>query len=120
MRSITPADFELGHDVAKVQGKHDIFGDGSVVCIPTPGHTAGHQSLKVNLASGPVVLTGDCVYWEQVLEGMLLPPFGFDHEMQLQSMQQLRDLRDVEGCKLLYGHDANQWAELRQTPAGIS
>ena len=115
-----PADFELGHDVAKVQGKHDIFGDGSVVCIPTPGHTAGHQSLKVNLASGPVVLTGDCVYWEQVLEGMLLPPFGFDHEMQLQSMRQLRDLRDVEGCRLLYGHDANQWAELRQTPAGIS
>ena len=61
-----PADFDLGHDVLKIDGNHDVFGDGSVTCIPTPGHTAGHQSLRVNLASGPVVLTGDYVYWEAV------------------------------------------------------
>ncbi|MFL3020832.1 MAG: MBL fold metallo-hydrolase [Candidatus Poriferisodalaceae bacterium] len=43
-----PADFDLGHDVLKIDGTHDVFGDGSVMCIPTPGHTAGHQSLRVN------------------------------------------------------------------------
>ena len=115
-----PADFDLGHDVLKVEGTHDVFGDGSVVCIPTPGHTAGHQSLRVNLESGPVVLTGDCVYWEQVLEEMLLPPFGFDHQMQLDSMQKLKQLRDEDGCRLLYGHDQAQWAHLTQSSVGIT
>ncbi|MGF1597022.1 MAG: N-acyl homoserine lactonase family protein [Acidimicrobiales bacterium] len=107
-----PDDFELGHDVLQIDGEHDVFGDGSVVCIPTPGHTAGHQSLRVNLESGPVVLTGDCVYWEDVLDKMLLPPFGFSHDQQLESMRHLRSLRDDHGCRLLYGHDDKQWQSL--------
>ena len=115
-----PADFDLGHDVLKIDGNHDVFGDGSVTCIPTPGHTAGHQSLRVNLASGPVVITGDCVYWEEFLEGMLLPPFGFDHDLQLASMGELKRLRDDDGCRLLYGHDAAQWASLGNSPSAIT
>lgn len=114
-----PADFDLGHDVEQINGEHDVFGDGSVVCIPTPGHTAGHQSLRVNLDSGPVVLTGDCVYWEAVLDEMLLPPFGFDHDQQLASMRHLASLRD-EGCRLLYGHDEEQWATLPHDGSGLS
>lgn len=113
-----PADFDLGHDVLQITGEHDVFGDGSVLCVPTPGHTAGHQSLRVNLASGPVVLTGDCVYWEAVLDAMLLPPFGFDHELQLASMRHLRSLRD-DGCQLLYGHDNAQWAALPHNGSGL-
>ena len=111
----SPSDFDLGHDVLQIIGEHDVFGDGSVVCVPTPGHTAGHQSLRVNLDSGPVVLTGDCIYWEDVLDNMLLPPFGFDHDMQLASMRHLRSLRDDHGCRLLYGHDEAQWAALPDT-----
>jgi N-acyl homoserine lactone hydrolase len=53
------ADFDLGHKVIQIDGEHDLFGDGSVVCLPTYGHTAGHQSLMVGLASGDVVLAGD-------------------------------------------------------------
>ena len=108
----TPDDFDLGHDVLLVNGEHDIFGDGSVTCLPTPGHTAGHQSLLVQLASGPVVLTGDCVYWEAVLDQMLLPPFGFNHDMQLDSMRMLKSLRDDKGHRLFYGHDDKQWSSL--------
>jgi N-acyl homoserine lactone hydrolase len=110
-----PADFDLGHDVQQIVGVHDVFGDGSVECVPTPGHTAGHQSLRVSLDSGPVVLTGDCVYWQEMLEKMLLPPFGFDHEQQLESMRRLAEMRDAEGCKLLFGHDADQWSDLPQS-----
>ena len=115
-----PADFDLGHDVLQVEGQHDVFSDGSVLCIPTPGHTAGHQSLRVNLESGPVVLTGDCVYWQEVLEKMLLPPFGFDHEMQLSSMRHLKALQDTQGCRLLFGHDQAQWEKLELSPIGLS
>ena len=115
-----PDDFDLGHDVLQIEGQHDVFGDGSVLCLPTPGHTAGHQSLRVNLASGPVILTGDCVYWEEVLEKMLLPPFGFDHEMQLNSMGYLKALRDEQGCELLFGHDEGQWADLDRSSKGLT
>ena len=53
-------DFDLGHVLRLVDGEYDIFGDGAVVCIPTPGHTVGHQSLRVQLsAGGQVVLASD-------------------------------------------------------------
>ena len=41
-----PRDFDLGHKLRLVDGEHDVFGDGSVVCLPTHGHTPGHQSLR--------------------------------------------------------------------------
>ena len=68
-----PADYDHGHEVEQVEGEHDVFGDGSVVCLPTPGHTRGHQSLRIELESGPVVLTGDCVYFESMLDQMQGP-----------------------------------------------
>jgi len=106
-----PASFDLGHDVEQIAGVHDLFGDGSIVCLPTPGHTRGHQALRVELASGPVVLTGDCVYFERMLDEMKVPDFGFDKEQQLQSMRELLALREA-GCRLLYGHDLEQFRSL--------
>jgi glyoxylase-like metal-dependent hydrolase (beta-lactamase superfamily II) len=105
------SDFNLGHDIIEVRGLHDIFDDGSVVCIPTPGHTPGHQSLRVELASGPVVLGGDCCYWRSMLEDNALPPFGFDFELQLESMETLRRL-EREGARLIFGHDPDQWHDI--------
>ena len=47
-----------------LDGDYDVFGDGTVVIIATPGHTPGHQSLFVNLAkSGPIVLSGDLYHY---------------------------------------------------------
>ena len=109
-----PADFDLGHDVQLVEGRHDLFGDGSVVCLPTPGHTKGHQSLVVDLASGPVVLTADCVYFERFLDDPddpVVPAFGYDLDQQRASMRELARLRDG-GHRLLYGHDREQFASL--------
>ena len=48
-RGFDRQDYDLGHKVLQVDGEHDVFGDGSVVCLPTYGHTPGHQSLKVFL-----------------------------------------------------------------------
>ena len=110
-----PDDFDLGHDLQTVSGPHDVFGDGRVTCVPTPGHTAGHQALRIELDSGPVVLTGDCVYFEKMLDEMSVPRFGYDTEMQKQSMGELKRLRDQEGCRLLFGHDIDQFQSL---PAG--
>jgi glyoxylase-like metal-dependent hydrolase (beta-lactamase superfamily II) len=107
-----PDDYVLGHDVQTITGLYDVFGDGSVICVPTPGHTIGHQSLRVELESGPVVLTGDCIYFDRMLTEMRVPTFGYDTDQQRDSMLELRRLRDVEGCRLLYGHDVDQFRAL--------
>jgi N-acyl homoserine lactone hydrolase len=113
-----PDDYDLGHAVELVDGGHDVFGDGTVVCVPTPGHTAGHQSLRVELTSGPVVLTADCVYLASMLDRMAVPAFGFDLDRQRASMRELRRLRDEEDCRLLFGHDLDQVESL--PPSGLT
>ncbi len=40
----------------ELEGDYDLFGDGSVLILSTPGHTLGHQSMKVKLASGQTVI----------------------------------------------------------------
>jgi N-acyl homoserine lactone hydrolase len=106
-----PAEFDVGHETELVDGEHDVFGDGTIVSIPTPGHTKGHQALRVELASGPVVLTGDCIYFEAMLDDMRTPVFAYDHDLQLASMRRLAALRD-DGCRLLFGHDHDQFRAL--------
>lgn len=106
-----PADYDHGHDVQPIDGRHDVFGDGRVICLPTPGHTVGHQALRVELDSGPVVLTGDCIYFERMLTDMVVPRFGFDTDMQRRSMEELARLRE-DGCRLIFGHDEAQFRTL--------
>jgi glyoxylase-like metal-dependent hydrolase (beta-lactamase superfamily II) len=106
-----PDDYRLGHDVLEVDGDHDLFGDGGVVCVSTPGHTPGHQSLRVQLESGPVVLTADCAYCGFMLDEDLIQTVVFDEADFLRSRQLLKKLRS-EGCELYFGHDPEQWAVL--------
>ncbi len=98
-------DFDLGHDVVQLSGEHDVFGDGSVMCLPTPGHTPGHQSLQVKLASETVVLCADCAYFERTLSGGELPPISFDEGQQQKSIENLQAL-GAAGARLIPGHDA--------------
>ncbi len=102
----TREDFDLGHKLKPLDGEYDIFGDDSIVCIPTPGHTVGHQSLRVKLASGrQVVLTSDCCYFARTLDGGALPTFGHDLDQQRESLARLKKLRDA-GAVIVPGHDA--------------
>jgi glyoxylase-like metal-dependent hydrolase (beta-lactamase superfamily II) len=103
-----PKDYDLGHERLLVDGEHDLFGDGRVVCLPTPGHTPGHQSLRVRLDDGDVILTADTCYFRRTLETLRLPPFGFDRELQLRSLERLRRLRDG-GARLVFGHEPDGW-----------
>jgi glyoxylase-like metal-dependent hydrolase (beta-lactamase superfamily II) len=102
-------DFDLGHDVTVVDGEHDVFGDGRVVCLPTHGHTPGHQSLRVRLDGGEVILTADSCYLRRTLETDHLPPEPHDRDRMLASLRRLRALRDG-GARLVFGHDAEDWA----------
>jgi glyoxylase-like metal-dependent hydrolase (beta-lactamase superfamily II) len=105
--------FDAGHPVLKLDGEHDLFGDGAVTLFPTPGHTPGHQCARVLLESGPVVLAGDCCYTRRTLEEFALPRITADPETHLTSIKLLRGMRD-RGDRIFYGHDPEQWATMPQ------
>jgi glyoxylase-like metal-dependent hydrolase (beta-lactamase superfamily II) len=85
-------------------GVHDVFGDGAVECLPTHGHTPGHQSLRLRLASGDVVLTADACYLRRTLDSLALPPVVDDRAAALASLEKLRALA-AAGARLSFGHD---------------
>lgn len=111
-----PADFDIGHDVELLDGEHDIFGDGTVVALPTPGHTAGHQSLWIRGGGRHFVLTSDACYTREHFEKTILPSNAFDSRRMTESLALLRGMRERQGVELLYGHDAAQWRELPHAP----
>jgi glyoxylase-like metal-dependent hydrolase (beta-lactamase superfamily II) len=106
-----PVDYDVGHPIMAIDGEHDLFGDGSVILFPTFGHTPGHQSARVALASGEVVLTADCCYLKQNLEEMLLPPHTHDIEASLGTLRHLAKLRN-QGRKIFFGHDPDFWRSI--------
>jgi len=106
---------DLGHDVLTITGEHDLFGDGAIVCIPTPGHTRGHQSLRVATDGGPVILTSDACYFTQTLDDGVLPPFGDDLDRQRASLDLLRRERD-RGTRIVPGHDAEVFRAIEARP----
>jgi glyoxylase-like metal-dependent hydrolase (beta-lactamase superfamily II) len=115
-----PIDYDLGHDLLAIEGEHDVFDDGSVLCIPTPGHTPGHQSLRLALPEGEVVLTGDACYLRESLESLRLPPgAAHDREAMLDSLHRLRALQS-KGARIFYGHDPEFWKSVPQAPARIA
>jgi glyoxylase-like metal-dependent hydrolase (beta-lactamase superfamily II) len=116
--SFNRADYDTGQDVRCIDGEHDLFGDGRVVCLPTHGHTPGHQSVRVRLDRGEVVLTGDACYLRRTLDEMHLPMVVHDAEGMRASLRRLRALRDA-GAQIIYGHDPEFWATVPQAPAEV-
>lgn len=117
--SFNPVDYDLGHKVMQVEGEHDLFGDGSVVAIPTYGHTPGHQSLRVRLASGDVVMTADACYMRKTLEDLHLPTLYDDAEKMRESLKRLRRLQ-AAGARIFFGHDPAFWKDVPQAPKQIT
>jgi len=64
-------------DLAPFQACHDLFGDGSLVLLPTPGHTPGSMSLLVRRpARPPLLMVGDLTYDAHLLECGHVPGVG--------------------------------------------
>jgi glyoxylase-like metal-dependent hydrolase (beta-lactamase superfamily II) len=99
--------FDLGHTVKLVDGEHDLFGDGAVVCTPSPGHTPGHQSLRVRSAEGDHILVGDACYFAGAVETRSFPAFS-DHAAMNRSLDALLALREPQTV-MVFGHDPDQW-----------
>jgi glyoxylase-like metal-dependent hydrolase (beta-lactamase superfamily II) len=122
-RRYTPSPEDFDHPLAyqPVDGEHDVFGDGTVVLIPTHGHTPGHQSLRVRAGkSTDLVLTADACYTRENMDRDLLPGILWDAAEMARSLARLRDLRDRQGATVIFGHDPAQWQELPRAPAPLA
>jgi N-acyl homoserine lactone hydrolase len=128
-RGFNPRDFDLGHKLRLVDGEHDVFGDGSVTCLPTYGHTPGHQSLRLRLdgsqqpagwnRGGDIVLAADACYFCQTLRERRLPRYVADREGMLASLDRLEAL-ERGGARIFFGHDPEFWQTVPQAPAMVA
>lgn len=107
--------FSHGHDVTLLDGEHDLFGDGSAVCVPSYGHTPGHQSLRVKSDQGDHILVGDACYACEVVETRKFPDFS-DHAAMNRSLDALLAMREPETV-MVFGHDPGQWGAAPVLPA---
>jgi len=100
-----------------LKGDHDVFGDGSVTVIATPGHTEGHCSLLVRLKNtGPVVLSGDLYHYEEERTLNRMP----DEEKTsgtVQSRRKVEELLQRTGATLWIGHSMELFRVVRKSPA---
>lgn len=108
-------DFDTGQGVRRISGELDLFGDGTVTCFPTYGHTPGHQSLRVRTARGQFVLCGDACYLKRTLDELALPGVIADPEAMRAVLLRFRAMQ-AAGARILYGHDPEFWKTVPQGP----
>lgn len=85
-------------------GDYDVFGDGKVVIVQTPGHTPGHTVLLVRLKSGPVLLTGDMWHVAESRAARRVPRFNTDRAQTLRSMDKVEALAKATGARVIVEH----------------
>lgn len=96
----------------ELEGDYDLFGDGTVMILSTPGHTLGHQSMKVKLGSGQtIIMSQDAIWMQENVDGY---PAGLNYSVldYTKSLNRLKFMRDLEGASLFYAHDQDQFAKM--------
>jgi N-acyl homoserine lactone hydrolase len=108
----TPKNLQL------IDGDTDVFGDGSVTLVSTPGHTPGHQSLLVHLKkSGFIILSGDVVHLKENFEENIVPSLNTSKPESIASMARVRRLMGTYKAVLFINHDKSQTDKLKLLPA---
>jgi len=100
-----------------VVGDKDVYGDGTVTMLSTPGHTPGSYALLVRLKQkGNVLLTGDVVHFEEQFKTNGVPAFNTSRAETLASMDRLQRMAKMLKATLVVQHDANDIAKLPTFP----
>lgn len=118
---VTPALVERwisgGGKVETVARDKDVFGDGTVTIIDTPGHTPGHKSLLVKLAKkGYVLLSGDLAHFTENYETNGVPAFNHDRANTLASLDRFKKLAANLKAIVIIQHEPDDVAKLPAFP----
>ena len=109
--------FNPDHKTQQIEGDKDLFGDGSLTILSTPGHTPGHQVLLVRLEkTGYVVLSGDLVHFQSNWENRRVPGFNFDKAQSLASMDKIARVISDRHAQLWINHDKPSSDARRHAP----
>lgn len=93
----------------------DVFGDGSVHVVYTPGHTSGHMSVVLRLRSRDAVIAGDAVYTRHALDSGVLPYRVEDEHLYRRSLRELQlYVESNPGALVIPTHDAGVWDSLER------
>lgn len=110
--------FAADRKIQKLEGDHDVFGDGSVRVISTPGHTPGHQCLLVGLKNtGYVLLSGDAVHFKDNWDNRRIPSMNTSKEQTLASLERIDGLLKQHNAQLWINHDKAQGDTAKRPPA---
>jgi N-acyl homoserine lactone hydrolase len=103
--------------VDRVVGDKDVFADGTVIMLATPGHTPGHHSLLVRLAKrGNVILSGDLWHFAEQISHNGVPLETMDRAAELASMDRITRATANLHALLIIQHEAADIDKLPQFP----
>ncbi|HEY2781237.1 MAG TPA: N-acyl homoserine lactonase family protein [Steroidobacteraceae bacterium] len=107
-----------GGKVEPLPGDKDVFGDGTVIMLNTPGHTPGHHSLLVKLKDkGDVLITGDLAHFRENYESNGVPTFNTSRAETLASLDRFKQLAKNLNAMVIIQHDARDIEKLPVFPA---
>jgi len=96
----------------------DVFGDGSVIFLNTPGHTPGHHSLLVKLREmGPVLITGDVSHFRENYDSGGVPTLNTDRAASVASIDRFKQIAKNLKATVIIQHDQRDVSKLPTFPA---
>lgn len=110
------ADFDHDLNWVELEGEHDVFDDGRLTIVPTPGHTAGHQSLLVKLDSQTVFLLADAAYLLEKMRARALPGVLWSPDAMIASWERIEELEREHDAFLIATHDLDYEERIRLAP----
>ncbi|MCP1848142.1 MULTISPECIES: N-acyl homoserine lactonase family protein [unclassified Bradyrhizobium] len=112
------ADFEHDLNWHLIEGEYDLFGDGTLLLVPTPGHTPGHQSLLVR--SGPgrsFFLLADATYLVAKMRQRALPGLLWNPDAMVESWLRIEEIERDEGAALIATHELDFESGVPKSPS---
>ncbi|NNC69298.1 MAG: N-acyl homoserine lactonase family protein [Flavobacteriaceae bacterium] len=101
--------------IKKLNGDHDVFGDGTVIIKSMPGHTIGHQVLYVDLGlEKPILLTGDLYHFEENRANKIAPIFNYDIAMTKKSMEDFEVFAKEKNADVFIQHSQKDFNRLKE------
>jgi len=108
-----------GGKVEPLPADKDVFGDGTVIILNTPGHTPGHHSLLVKLREkGNFLITGDLVHFHENYNSNGVPWFNVSRADTLASIDRFKKLAQTFRATVIIQHDARDIGKLPAFPNG--
>jgi glyoxylase-like metal-dependent hydrolase (beta-lactamase superfamily II) len=108
------ADWQHPMPTETIEAERDLFGDGRIVLLPLPGHTEGTIGALVGLdRDGSFLLAADAVALRANLDQEIMPRNTWNADLSSASLQEIKRIQSA-GATVVFGHDAQQWEQMRK------